>query len=669
MPIQPQPWHGEFRPNLGSEAEGVIFPAPLHIGPNTVTGLTDGRFVVTWNEFDRFGTIFVRAQLYDQLGARVGGEITVNARGLVGHNPDNNSENGQVIDVAALPGGGFVVAWARQPDGGDIVFQRFSSAGAKLGGETDVTGGADAGDEWDPGIAALTSGNFIITWIEDSAAGADVHGTVFTPAGVAVPFETDINLTAAIPPAPSRTPRDTDVAATSDGGFVITHRLGDDVFFRKFVEVSAGGPPSFIEVKNADVSPQTPAAQPAVAGLSNGGWAVAYTQEASANDHNVLLRVYDAAGNLVASPILAADSGLLERAPSIAAGPDGTFLVTWEGWSLTNDPADRAEVDVKGVLFTNGGFAIGDVFQVNTVDTDDNAGPIVTSLNDGRYAVAWLRDKALEDPGNPDGRTIVQILDGRDAVITGDNAANVLVGHDTGQSNLNDTMLGLGANDRLFAFAGNDTLNGGLGADIMTGGIGNDTYLADNAGDRAIEGANGGTDRVVSSVAFTLGANVENLTLTGAARINGTGNGLANTLVGNGGVNTLIGLGGNDNLNGGAGNDVLIGGRGRDALTGGLGADRFDFNTVAESPRGSGRDRVNFVHAQGDKIDLSTIDADTDGTAGNQAFRFIGSAAFSGVDGQLRFAGGILQGDTNGDMRADIEIRIVGVLSRGDIIP
>ncbi|HEY7384825.1 MAG TPA: matrixin, partial [Beijerinckiaceae bacterium] len=75
-----------------------------------------------------------------------------------------------------------------------------------------------------------------------------------------------------------------------------------------------------------------------------------------------------------------------------------------------------------------------------------------------------------------------------------------------------------------------------------------------------------------------------------------------------------------------------------------------------------------FSRSQRDKIDLRTIDADTDGTAGNQAFRFIGGAAFSGVDGQLRFSGGLLQGDTNGDRVADFEVRIVGALVAGDVL-
>jgi serralysin len=84
--------------------------------------------------------------------------------------------------------------------------------------------------------------------------------------------------------------------------------------------------------------------------------------------------------------------------------------------------------------------------------------------------------------------------------------------------------------------------------------------------------------------------------------------------------------------------------------------------------RGPMHDTVEFHRAEGDRIDLSGIDADTDGAAGNQAFGFIGAHAFTGADGQLRFAGGLLQGDTNGDRVADLEIKIIGALARADII-
>ncbi len=124
-------------------------------------------------------------------------------------------------------------------------------------------------------------------------------------------------------------------------------------------------------------------------------------------------------------------------------------------------------------------------------------------------------------------------------------------------------------------------LNGGTGADLMRGGGGNDTYVVDNAGDTVVESsAAGGIDRVNSSVSFVLGANVENLFLTGTAAVNGIGNLLANKIVGNGSANTLSGLGGNDSVTGGGGNDRLFGGSGNDRLDGGAGADDFFFDTA-----------------------------------------------------------------------------------------
>jgi Ca2+-binding RTX toxin-like protein len=92
----------------------------------------------------------------------------------------------------------------------------------------------------------------------------------------------------------------------------------------------------------------------------------------------------------------------------------------------------------------------------------------------------------------------------------------------------------------------------------MQGGLGNDTYVVDNAGDTVIEALNQGTDLVLSSVSFTLGANVENLTLTGIGLISGIGNTLNNILIGNSANNVLNGGAGIDTLKGGLGNDIYI---------------------------------------------------------------------------------------------------------------
>jgi Ca2+-binding RTX toxin-like protein len=144
---------------------------------------------------------------------------------------------------------------------------------------------------------------------------------------------------------------------------------------------------------------------------------------------------------------------------------------------------------------------------------------------------------------------------------------------------LNNAITGNAAKNILSGGSGNDILNGATGADKLVGGVGNDIYLTDG-GDTIVEAASQGTDTVKSSVSLTLAANLENLTLAGAASINGTGNTLGNTMTGNAAVNVLNGGLGNDVLNGGAGNDILSGGLGKDTLVGGAGSDYFVFNTA-----------------------------------------------------------------------------------------
>jgi serralysin len=141
-------------------------------------------------------------------------------------------------------------------------------------------------------------------------------------------------------------------------------------------------------------------------------------------------------------------------------------------------------------------------------------------------------------------------------------------------------------------------------------------------------------------------------------------------ITGAGGADTLNGLGGNDRLVGNAGNDTLIGGAGIDTLTGGSGRDYYRFTTASDSGRGSNADVItDFNRAEGDRIDLSAIDANPS-TGTDDLFSFIGIAAFTGVAGQLRFQDGILYADLNGDRASDFEIRLTGITSllAGDLI-
>jgi len=163
-----------------------------------------------------------------------------------------------------------------------------------------------------------------------------------------------------------------------------------------------------------------------------------------------------------------------------------------------------------------------------------------------------------------------------------------------------DSINGLAGNDSLTGLAGNDTIIGGLGNDTMVGGEGDDSYTVDVAADQVVEGADEGFDAVNVAFAvagtYTLGANVENATVTsaGTLAVSLVGNALDNLLAGNAGVNTLTGGAGNDTLNGGLGNDILVGGAGDDTYVVNVVTDVVN-ETVAGS---DGSDTVNMSFAQ-----------------------------------------------------------------------
>jgi Ca2+-binding RTX toxin-like protein len=202
------------------------------------------------------------------------------------------------------------------------------------------------------------------------------------------------------------------------------------------------------------------------------------------------------------------------------------------------------------------------------------------------------------------GARINGIGNGRNNRLVGNRAHNKLVGN--------------GGNDTLIGNAGADTLNGGAGTDSLKGGAGNDLYVVDRSTDRVVEFAGKGIDTVKSTVNHVLAANVERLVLTGANRVNGTGNGRNNrltgnavanrlagnngndTLIGNGGADTLVGGNGADVLQGNQGNDLLIGGAGNDRLVGGTHADKFRLLNAA-----SGLDTIaDFNRSQNDKVQV-----------------------------------------------------------------
>ena len=277
-----------------------------------------------------------------------------------------------------------------------------------------------------------------------------------------------------------------------------------------------------------------------------------------------------------------------------------------------------------------------------------------TQAQDGTQVASWSWDALTQ--------ILTQTGFATADVIRGSSVIDVIRG-----GNGDDALFGLNGADSLFGGNGNDKLFGGPGGDKLTGGTGDDQYFIDT-GDKITESVNAGYDWVNSVVSYKLAVNVEALSLYGSASLTGTGNALGNTIYGNGFGCTLSGLDGADYLVGGAGVDKITGGTGGDLIYGQAGADRFLFNTTADFGTGAGLDAIgDFSQADGDRIDLRLIDPDAV-AAGNQAFTFVGTAAFTtNSKFQLRYE---VQGsdvqveiDLNHDQTADITFLLYGVSS------
>jgi Ca2+-binding RTX toxin-like protein len=282
-------------------------------------------------------------------------------------------------------------------------------------------------------------------------------------------------------------------------------------------------------------------------------------------------------------------------------------------------------------------------------------------------------------------------------------------GNDTIYAGPNDTVQGGDGNDTinftdLYRGAGNAVVDAGAGDDMvlvgtasfgaggLQGGTGTDTLaftnvlyldmssfnatssgfeILDPLARGEISGANTANNYDFSG--FTLTANTVLHVITGDGDDVLTGTAGSDWFEAGAGNDILTGNDGNDILSGGAGKDTLNGGLGADTLIGGPGNDTFVYLSVQDSLPGAGNFDVIKNFHEGDKIDLSAIDADTT-QSGNQAFHF-GGSSFTDTPGELiQFSDGhghtIVEGDVNGDGVADFEIELnhALVLTTGDFV-
>ena len=320
-------------------------------------------------------------------------------------------------------------------------------------------------------------------------------------------------------------------------------------------------------------------------GTNNVNWAVTGSGSNPAN-------ATDFVGGVLPSGSVSFTTGETSKVITVDVQGDTTF-----------EPNENFTVTLSNA--TNGAI-ITTATATGTINNDDfigTSGPDTLAGTSGADALTGLAGNDTYTVNDAGDLVIEALNQGTDTVQASisytltDNVENLTL---TGTANLNGTgnnlnniLTGNSGNNILTGLAGNDSLDGKAGADTMIGGLGNDTYTVDNTGDIVTENLNEGTDTVQASISYTLTDNVENLTLTGTANLNGTGNDLNNILTGNSGNNILTGNEGNDTLNGAAGIDTL---------TGGLGADIFIFQFSQSTA--AALDRVTDFAIGDDKIDL-----------------------------------------------------------------
>ena len=323
---------------------------------------------------------------------RAGGDLLANSATA------NNQQQGA---IAALAGGGYVLAWADGSGvGGDtssygIKVQRIDANGGKLG--TEVLANTQILNSQDnPSVAALPSGGFVVTWTDASGVGGDasasgIKGQLFDAAGAPIAAEFLVNQsTVNAQKMPS-------VAALSSGGFVVT-----------WADLSLQGGDSSISSVKAQlydaagnalgseflVNSITPNGQdmPVVAGLSAGGFVVSWRDSSGIGGDSskdaIKAQIFDAAGNRQGGEFLVNTQTISnQQQETIAALSDGGFVIAWADASGRGGDSDNYGIKLQ--IYDTNGVRVGGELLANGSTVGAQIAPSITSLPDGDFVVTW----------------------------------------------------------------------------------------------------------------------------------------------------------------------------------------------------------------------------------------------------------------------------------------
>jgi hypothetical protein len=400
-------------------------------------------------------------------------------------------------------------------------------------------------------LVLLSGGSFLASWYEGDYESGKVYVRAYDATGkeIAGTFQQlSTNSTTAI---------HTHLAAMGGNRFVFSYEVNNDIYHNIY-QLSGGQITTIASGIRTDVGTPLSQAGVEVAGLKNGGF-VAVWQSGDGAAAGIYQRVFDANGNAVAfGSTTASQENLVNNLqtagnqiyPSVAAMDNGGWVVVWrQDGTASENPGIYVRV------YNDDGYAFTDHVFV----TSNYSNPKVKALDGNSFVVTWQGSA---------GSIYEKVFDLSGSTILGDANSNTIWG-----TFLDDSIEGRAGNDIIYGYSegGNDNdvgdyIDGGTGSDTMSGGLGDDIYVVDTAtaqgitGDKVIEFAGEGIDKIISSIDFSLATlvNVENLSLTGTSNLSATGNILDNLIGGNAGSNVIDGGAGKDTMTGWAGDDIYI---------------------------------------------------------------------------------------------------------------
>jgi Ca2+-binding RTX toxin-like protein len=378
------------------------------------TGLPDGRFVITWQSQEGTTTSHnIFGRMYDADGVAIGPEFSINTT-------TSGDERSPV--VAALPDGGFVVTWdsIRGPGQGVDIFARVFDANgdpvvvgvSSNDFQVSTTGTAlvPFSDQVGPNIATLADGRFVVTWSSRmSSGGVDIYGRMYNADGTPAVVSGSISDF----PISTLTANDqsqSSLTALAGGGFFVvwaSFESSTSSYDIRAREYNADGTPADAEsVLSATAHNQ---GAPRITTLADGGFVMTWHRtDPLTSDLDVVGQVFNAdataaGGDFVVHTTTAGS----QFQPDIAALPDGRFAVVW----ASNE--GPSSFDIRGRIFNADGTAAGGDFVINTMTANDQLGPKIAALPDGRLVVTWFHvDGAYTDADSTTNQDIrVRILE------------------------------------------------------------------------------------------------------------------------------------------------------------------------------------------------------------------------------------------------------------------